>query len=277
MRDEAFNVLAQLVRDRSGLVLARDKEYLLETRLGPVARKHNYLTIEELASAVRASGRPVVIRDIVEAMTTNESFFFRDMGAFKILRETLLPRLIASRAASRELRIWSAACSSGQEPYSIAIILDEMKDRLAGWRIDLLATDLSTEMIARSRAGLYSHFEVQRGLPVQYLMKYFEKQGDGWVIAPALRKAVDFRPFNLLDEPAGFGTFDIVLCRNVLIYFDVPDKTKILDRIARHLAPDGALFLGGAETALGITNTLVARQDLTGVFVPAPKRVSLSA
>jgi chemotaxis protein methyltransferase CheR len=276
VRDDAFNTLAQLVRDRSGLALDRDKEYLLETRLASVARKHNLASVEALAGALRGAPRADVVRDVVEAMTTNESFFFRDVGAFKTLRETILPRLIAARAARRELRIWCAACSSGQEPYSIAMILDEYRDRFAGWRVDLLATDLSTEMIGRCHSGLYSHFEVQRGLPVQYLTKFFKKEGDGWAIAPALRKAVEFRPFNLLDEPAGFGTFDIILCRNVLIYFDIDDKAKILDRLARHLAGDGALFLGGAETVLGITETLVPRADLAGVFVPAPRRIAIS-
>ncbi len=270
MRDEAFTVLSQLVRDRSGLVLARDKEYLLESRLSPVARKHNYMTVEELAQALRRPAAPDVERDVVEAMTTNESFFFRDASAFKVLRETIFPALIAARSAKRELRIWSAACSSGQEPYSIAMMLDENRARLAGWRVEILATDLSTEMIARCRAGVYSHFEVQRGLPAQLLAKHFAKSGDGWVISPELRKAVDFRPFNLLHEPAGFGAFDVILCRNVLIYFDVDDKAKILNRMARMLAKDGALLLGGAETVLGVTDKLVHQSGLIGVFMPTP-------
>ena len=276
MNREDFSLFSRLLRERSGLAIGEEKTYLLESRLMPVARRRGLAGLEALAAALRQPAARDLERDVVEAMTTNESFFFRDGQPFQAFRTFILPRLLAARAARRHIRIWSAACSSGQEPYSLAMILADEAAKLAGWRVELVATDLSTEILDRARAGVYSHFEVQRGLPIQYLTKYFKPDGDRWRIADQIRSAVDFRVFNLLDDPRPLGTFDVVFCRNVLIYFDAPTKARVLDRLARQMPADGCLLLGGAETVLGVTERFapVAEQRgvyrVTGADAPAP-------
>ena len=211
---------------------------------------------------------------VVEAMTTNETFFFRDRAPFDLFRDVLLPEAMARRAAQRRLRIWCAAASTGQEPYSLAMMLHEAAPRLAGWTVDLVATDLSTEVLEKARAGLYSHFEVQRGLPVQLLIKHFEPVGEQWRIAAPLRQMVDFRPLNLLQPFDGLGSFDIVYCRNVLIYFDAATKGDVLARISASLSPDGAVLLGAAETVIGLTDRLAPNARHRGLYnhAAAPAR-----
>jgi chemotaxis protein methyltransferase CheR len=270
MKADDLTLLAGLLRERSGLVVTADKAYLIESRLQPVARKRGLADIAALVALLRRGGDADLVRDVVEAMTTNESFFFRDGKPFEQFRQFVLPRLMQARAAARSIRIWSAACSSGQEPYTLAMILAEEKARLAGWRVELVATDLSTEILQKAEAGLYTQFEVQRGLPIQLLVKYFKQQGDKWQVDPALRAMVQFRSFNLLDDPAPFGRFDVVFCRNVLIYFDQPTKAKVLDRLARMLPSDGYLYLGGAETVLGICDRLQPLTDNRGIYAPVP-------
>ncbi len=269
MKDEVFALLAKLLREQSGLALPRDKEYLLESRLTPVARKHKFDSIEAMCQAMRSGQKRDLERDVVEAMTTNESFFFRDAGTFDIFRKSLLPSLLAARAANKTLRIWFAACSSGQEPYSVTMILEEERAKLAGWTVEMVATDISNEMIQRSREGLYSHFEAQRGLPIQLLAKYFDKEEQGWRIKAALRDRIKFRQFNLLESFASLGSFDIVFCRNVLIYFDLPTKRDILERMSRQMARDSSLFLGGAETVIGVCDKFAPHAGHAGIFVPA--------
>lgn len=269
MKDEVFALLAKLLREQSGLALPRDKEYLLESRLTPVARKHKFESIDAMCQAMRDGQKRDLARDVVEAMTTNESFFFRDAGTFDIFRKTLLPGLLTARTANKTLRIWFAACSSGQEPYSVTMILEEERAKLAGWTVEMVATDISNEMIQRSRDGLYSHFEAQRGLPIQLLAKYFDKEEQGWKIKAPLRDRVKFRQFNLLESFATLGTFDVIFCRNVLIYFDLPTKRDILDRMSRQLARDGALFLGGAETVIGVCDKFAPHSGHAGIFVSA--------
>jgi chemotaxis protein methyltransferase CheR len=236
--------------------------------LNPVAKKHGQASIEALCQAMRANR--AIERDIIEAMTTNESFFFRDAGTFDVFRKSLLPALLAARASGKTMRIWFAACSSGQEPYSVAMILEEERARLAGWNVELVATDISTEMIERSSGGLYSHFEAQRGLPIQLLAKYFEKDDQSWRIKAPLRQKIKFRQFNLLESFASLGTFDVIFCRNVLIYFDLATKRDILDRMSRQLARDGALFLGGAETVIGVSDKFTPHAGHAGIFAVAP-------
>jgi chemotaxis protein methyltransferase CheR len=209
-------------------------------------------------------------------MTTNESFFFRDTWPFDSFRKFMLPELLKARASKRLIRIWSAACSSGQEPYSLAMILAEEKAKLAGWRVEIVATDLSTEILDKAREGVYSHFEVQRGLPIAYLAKYFKGVGDRWQIDEALRRSIDFRIFNLLDTPAPLGVFDVIFCRNVLIYFDQPTKSAVLGRMARQMSPDGFLLLGGAETILGITDRFVAVPSQRGIYTVARSELSIA-
>jgi chemotaxis protein methyltransferase CheR len=261
-----FEFICQILRERSGLVLTNDKAYLLESRLLPVARKWKLATFDDLVCVIRSKMDEAVIRDVVEAMTTNESFFFRDTKPFEQFKQLALPALLKSRAASRTIRIWSAACSSGQEPYSLAMILAEMAQQLSGWKIEIVGTDLSTEILARAKEGMYSQFEVQRGLPITMLVKYFAQIGDRWQINARIRGMVQYRDFNLLHDPAPLGRFDVVFCRNVLIYFDQPTKTRVLNSVAKQMPEDGYLFLGGAETVLGITDKFQMVPGQRGVY-----------
>jgi len=268
----AFETFAELLRARSGLVIGPDKTYLLETRLAPIARRENLPDLTALAARLRIPGADRLAREVVEAMTTNESLFFRDAKPFAHVRATALPRLHAARPPGVPLRIWSAAASTGQEAYSLAMIVAELRPTLGARRVEILGTDLAREPLARAREGLYSQFEVQRGLPVQMLVKHFRKEESNWRIADPLRAAVTFREWNLLDIPAPLGRFDIVFCRNVLIYFDAPTKARVLEAIAGQLAPDGVLYLGGAETVLGITDRLAAIPDGPGAYAPVARR-----
>jgi chemotaxis protein methyltransferase CheR len=261
-----FEFICQILRERSGLVLTNDKAYLLESRLLPVARKWKLATFDDLVRIIRSKMDEAVIRDVVEAMTTNESFFFRDTKPFDQFKALVLPALLKSRAASRTIRIWSAACSSGQEPYSLAMILSEMAAQLNGWKIEIVGTDLSTEILNRAKEGMYSQFEVQRGLPITMLVKYFAQIGDRWQINAKIRGMVQYKEFNLLQDPMPLGRFDVVFCRNVLIYFDQPTKTRVLNSVAKLMPEDGFLFLGGAETVLGITDKFQMVPGQRGVY-----------
>lgn len=268
MKPEDFDLFSTLVKQRSGLVLSKDKSYLLESRLTPVARKYNLKTLEDLAQSVRTKREEQMLRDITEAMTTNESFFFRDTKPFDQFRKVLLPELLRTRATKKQFRIWSSAASSGQEAYSLAMICTEEMQKLQGWKVDILGTDLSSEMIERAKGGIYSQFEVQRGLPITLLMKYFSQIGtDKWQIKENLRQMVQYREGNLLTDFGPIGVFDIIYCRNVLIYFDQPTKTRVLDAISHVLAPDGVLFLGGAETVLGISDKFKPLENERGMYV----------
>jgi chemotaxis protein methyltransferase CheR len=279
-----FATLAAMLHAGSGLVVGPDKQYLLETRLAAILRQHGLRDLDALAERLREppAGRAlefqvieaqVIEAQVIEAMTTNESFFFRDDKPFAHVRTTALPRLHAARPAGARLRIWSAAASSGQEAYSLAMMLAEARAMLAGRSVEILGTDLSREQLERARAGLYTQFEVQRGLPMQYLVKYFTKEGANWRIAAAIRAMTGFREWNLLADPRPLGVFDLVFCRNVLIYFDQPTKTRVLDAIARQMAPDGLLYLGGAETVIGLGSRFAAVPGERGVYalVRAPE------
>ncbi len=260
-----FDFISAMLKKRSGLVLSRDKMYLLESRLNPVARRYRLANLEALVGEVRRGTNMRLVDDVVESMTTNESFFFRDIRPFDQFRENVLPALLDARRACRKIRIWSAACSSGQEPYSLAMILAEAAEQLRGWKVEIVATDLSREMLAKARAGVYSQFEVQRGLPVRMLVKYFQQDGDKWTIAPELRAMVNYREYNLLDELTMLGRFDVIFCRNVLIYFDQETKSTVLGRVSSILEEDGYLFLGGAETVLGVSSAFAPVSGMRGV------------
>lgn len=261
-----FEIIAQLLKERSGLALNKEKAYLLESRLNPVARKWNFSGFDELAQAIRMRGEEALLVDVTEAMTTNESFFFRDQKPFDQFTDLVLPHLIKARAVQRSFRIWSAACSSGQEPYTLAMLLREHADKLAGWRVEIVATDLSNEILDKAKEGLYSQFEVQRGLPITHLVKYFVQVGDRWQIEESLRKMIKFQQFNLLGDLSSLGKFDVVFCRNVLIYFDTPTKTQVLNGIADMLPSDGFLYLGGAETVLGTSDRFEIMQGYRGIY-----------
>ena len=231
----------------------------------PVARKHGLKGLEELADQVRGRNE-ALIADVTEAMTTNESLFFRDNKPFDQFKAAVLPGLMKARENQKRIRIWSAACSSGQEPYSLCMLIKEAGPSLADWRFDITATDISMEMINKAKAGIYTQFEVQRGLPITMLIKYFKQNGDKWILDSGVRSMVRYQPFNLLESPASLGQFDIIFCRNVLIYFDQETKGKVLDGIADQLSDDGVLYLGGAETVLGITDRFVPVSGYRGMY-----------
>ena len=262
-----YEFLRKFLKERSGLDLSADKQYLVESRLVPLARKAGLAGIPELVQKMKGSAE-VLTTEVVEAMTTNETFFFRDKVPFDHLRDTILPALLQSRASRKSLRIWSAACSTGQEPYSIAMCLKEKAAQLAGWRIEIVGTDLSQEVLDKSRAGIYSQFEVQRGLPIQLLVKYFAQIGELWQLNSEIRSMVQYRQLNLLQDFSSLGKFDVVFCRNVLIYFDQQTKSQIFERIARVTEPDGMLMLGAAESVVGITNAFRPYPDKRGLYQP---------
>ncbi|MGD9536964.1 MAG: protein-glutamate O-methyltransferase CheR [Alphaproteobacteria bacterium] len=269
MKPEDFNLLSGLLRERSGLVLTPDKGYLLESRLVPLARKHGMAGLDDLVSAIRSKLNEPLLRDITEAMTTNESFFFRDTKPFDNFRKIVLPALLQAREAQKRIRIWCAACSNGQEPYSLAMILREEAARLNGWRVEIVGTDISREVLQKALSGIYSQFEVQRGLPIQLLVKYFAKVGEMWQVDPSLRAMVQFKELNLLRPFGELGVFDVVFCRNVLIYFDQAAKADVLQRIAQMMPQDGFLFLGGAETVIGVTDKFVPHKTERSIYTPA--------
>ena len=248
MTPQEYDYLRALLKERSGLVLSADKHYLVESRLLPLARKAGLPTLGELVLRLKGAGGEALKVDVVAAMTTNESFFFRDKFPFENFRTFIIPNLLQARAAERRIRIWCAAAATGQEPYSLAMILKEMGCQLDGFRIDILATDLSDDVLEKAKSGIYTQFEVQRGLPIQLLVKYFTQTGEAWRISPEIRNMVQFRPINLIRNFSNLGMFDVVFCRNVLIYFDQPTKIAVLERIAGVTACDGYLALGGAET-----------------------------
>ncbi len=269
MTPEEFKFLADLVRQRSGLVLAQDKTYLLESRLLPVARKAEIAGISELVAKLRGGRDEKLATAVTEAMTTNESFFFRDKTPFELFTGRILPHMQATRGSQRRLRIWSAAASTGQEIYSLAMLLKEAKG-VEGWRFEMLGTDISNEVLERARLGMYTQFEVQRGLPIQLLVKYFKQVGEMWQIDAALRQAVTFKYFNLLEPLTALGKFDIVYCRNVLIYFDQPTKRMVLERIAELMPEDGCLLLGAAETVVGVTDAFKPVPGARGLYARDP-------
>jgi chemotaxis protein methyltransferase CheR len=275
MTPHDFEFLRRLLKERSGLVLSAEKDYLLESRLLPLARRQGMSSLGELVMRLRQAGTATLAIAVTEAMTTNETFFFRDRLPFDHLRDTIIPALIAARARAKRIRIWCTAASSGQEPYSIAMLLKALAPQLMGFRVDILATDLSSEVIDRAKAGLYTQFEVQRGLPIQLLVKHFSKREELWEIAPELRAMVQFRTLNLLNDFSPLGTFDVVFCRNVLIYFDQPTKTGVLERVVRQMPDDGYLILGAAETVVGLTDSFVPMPDRRGLYKPngAARRV----
>lgn len=262
----SFDTLAGLLKSNSGLVIGRDKIYLLETRLARIVKREKLADLNQLADRLRHPGGDRLVRDTVEAMTTNESFFFRDDKPFQHFRAQALPRLLAARPPGAPIRIWSAAASSGQEAYSLAMIIAECKALCGDRRIEILGTDIARDQLARARDGLYTQFEVQRGLPVQMLLRWFRKEDGHWRINDQIRQHVQFREFNLLSDPRALGQFDIVFCRNVLIYFDQATKARVLDSIAGIMHPDGLLYLGGAETVLGITARFAPLPAERGVY-----------
>jgi chemotaxis protein methyltransferase CheR len=247
-----FDFVREMVRKKSGIVLEPGKEYLVEARLSALARQQKLDSASALIARVQGNLGDPLHKLVVEAMTTNETSFFRDLHPFEALKRVVIPALSLSRAASKSLSIWCGASSTGQEPYTIAMTLRESIPDIDSWKLTFIATDLSSEMIARSRAGRYNQIEINRGLPAALMVKYFTKQGLEWEISPKLRSMIDFREMNLTQAWPGLPSFDIVFMRNVLIYFDAETKKDILRRVRGLLRPDGYLFLGSAETTMGL-------------------------
>jgi chemotaxis protein methyltransferase CheR len=262
-----YEYLRKFLKDSSGLDLSADKHYLIESRLLPIARKLGLPGIAELVQKLKGGSTPIA-NQVIEAMTTNETFFFRDKVPFDHFREAIMPEMLQARAGRRSIRIWCAAGSTGQEPYSLAMCLKEMSAALAGWRVEILATDLSLEVIEKSKAGLYSQFEVQRGLPIQMLVKYFKQIGELWQINPDIRAMVQHRQINLLHDFSQLGVFDVIFCRNVLIYFDQDTKINIFRRLAKSTESDGFLVLGAAETVVGLTDVFKPYAERRGLYRP---------
>ena len=270
-----YEFLRKFLKERSGLDLSSDKQYLVESRLIPLARRAGLPGITELVQKIKGGSDPLTA-EVVEAMTTNETFFFRDKIPFDHLREAVIPELLKARASRRSLRIWCAASSTGQEPYSIAMCLKEIGPALAGWRVEILATDLSQAVLEKSRAGVFSQFEVQRGLPIQMLVKYFSQVGELWQLNADIRAMIQHRQLNLLQDFSHLGTFDVIFCRNVLIYFDQDAKIGIFERLARMLEPDGVLALGAAESVVGISDAFKPYPDRRGLYRPNAARTGRS-
>ncbi len=267
MTEVEFTFLRDFLYQRSGLFLTVEKRYLVDSRLASLCRINAVGSISVLVQKIRAGDEALAVA-VVEAMTTNETLFFRDTTPFKHFRELILPALMKARAAERSLKIWCAAASSGQEPYSLAMMLDDMSHEVSGWRIEITATDISTDILAKARAGVYSQFEVQRGLPIQSLIKHFTQVGDRWHLNERLKQMVTFKQHNLVNPEGHMGTYDVIFCRNVLIYFDVATKSRVLGFLAKHLRQDGFLLLGAAETVIGVTDEYSVDREHRGVYRP---------
>ena len=264
-----LDYIRSLVREKAAIIVDSDKGYLVESRLLPLARKEGFATLDDFITKLRTAPYNVMHRKVVDAMTTNETSFFRDVHPFESLKTEILPKMIEARAKVRQLSFWCGASSTGQEPYSICMLMREHFPQLATWKIDFLATDLSRDVLDKARAGKFSQLEVNRGLPAPMLLKYFARQGVEWQIKDEVRSLMTFREQNLMETwniPYGL---DIVFLRNVMIYFDVETKKQILGNIRRHLKPDGYLFLGGAETTLNLDDKFErVRFDKTWCYRP---------
>lgn len=274
MEEREFEIFQDLLKKTSGLVIGLDKCYLLESRLRPVLDKYSIGNMSDLARRVQANPKAPEAWDIVEAMTTNETSFFRDTRPFDIFKNHVMPDLMEKRKNTKSIRIWSAACSSGQEAYSLSMIIKEMGWLDQGWRFDIVATDISHDILTVAKNGVYSQFEVQRGLPIQMLVKYFKQNDEKWQISDEIKRMVQFKYFNLLDSYGSLGQFDIVFCRNVLIYFDQETKGQVLGNISRVLKNDGYLFLGGAETVLGLTDKFKTVEGQRGLYEHAAAKAA---
>ncbi|MDX2073003.1 MAG: protein-glutamate O-methyltransferase CheR [Alphaproteobacteria bacterium] len=267
MRPDEFQYLSQLLKQRSGLVLGEDKTYLVESRLLPIARSQKLQDLSQLCNLLKTKPTEALIVEIIEAMTTNESSFFRDIKPYDCLRKIVFPRVMQHQP-SKQMRIWSAACSTGQEPYSTAICIQEDIGKMPGWRFEILATDLARKVVDKAELGIYSQFEAQRGLPIQMLVKYFNSRPDTtWQVKDNIRTMVSFRTQNLLEDYVALGKFDVIFLRNVLIYFDDATKAQITEKMARALPPHGVLILGSTESLVDPNGRFKALDDFRGAYI----------
>ena len=264
--DSSSRILAGLLEARTGQQLTMSRRWRIETALSSLLRERGIATLDELITILVMGSEPGLSERVVEALLNNETYFFRDRSPFDLLARHALPQLAQRRQASRKLRIWSVGCSTGQEVYSIAMLMAENPAQWRGWSIDILGTDVSSHVVDRARSGLYTQFEVQRGLGINQTIRWFEECEDGWRAVEALRKQVRFQIHNLLEAPPHPGSFDIILCRNVLLYLTVEKRTLAFDRIASAIAQDGWLMLGAGETVIGQTTRFGSDVDARGLY-----------
>jgi len=275
MMAHEFNLLRRILKEHSGIDLGADKLDLVEAKLRPLLKEFQFPSFAHLTLALIKPGADALRSRVAQSLAVLESYFFRDKTPFKYFTEVMLPQLMERRRGLRRIRIWCAASATGQEAYSLAMLLAEAGQKIDGWSIEIVATDFSEEALRKARTGLYSQFEVQRGLPVSLLVKYFQKTGNGWLVRPELRKRVSFREHNLLNDCRDLGMFDIIFCRNVLIYFDESLKSAVLRRLSRQLVSDGYLVLGAAETTTGVSPDFVpVPEGHHGVFCLSPAAVA---
>ena len=265
-----IRILGGLLESRTGQQLVAGRQWRVETALKPIAKELRLSSINALVGMLVSATDDVLARRVVDALLNNETSFFRDPGVFDLLGSAALERIRAARTGSRRLRIWSAGCSTGQEAYSIAMILQENESRWAGWSLDLAATDVSEAAVKRARSGRYTQFEIQRGLPVRTMLRWFEQDGHEWIVDARLRRKIRFAVHNLLTPPP--GQFDVILCRNVLMYFAPAVRRAVFDRLHEALAPDGVLMLGAGETVIGQTERFAADANLRGLYSVATKK-----
>ncbi|MEA3080304.1 MAG: chemotaxis protein methyltransferase CheR [Sphingomonadales bacterium] len=266
LSDSSSRILAGLLEARTGQQLTMSRRWRIETALASLLRERGIATLDELITILVMGKEPSLSQQVVEALLNNETYFFRDRGPFDMLQRHALPELAQRREKSKRLRIWSAGCSTGQEVYSLAMLFAEAPEQWRGWTIDILGTDVSTSCVERARSGIYSQFEIQRGLGINQMIKWFEELPDGWRAVEALRKPVRFQVHNLLEPAPHPGDFDVILCRNVLLYLSPEKKTFAFERIAGAMAEDGWLMLGAGETVIGQTNKLGADPSARGLY-----------
>lgn len=276
MRREDLEALKQLVMSRSGVMIDPAKTYLVETRLGPLARREGFPSHTELFAAVRERRDDRLIWAVTEAMTSTETAFFRDSKGFDVFRSEILPRLVAARSGGQPIKIWSAACASGQEPYSLAMLLEDEASKLEGARVELFASDLSEACLEKARSGLYTQFEVQRGLPIRLLLRHFQKEGEMWRISPALMSQIRWRRINLLADLRPLGRFEAIFCRYAVSSFDAQNRKRVLDQLTSLLADDGYLILGEKESASDIGG-LVPVASAPGLYARDPGSRAVAA
>lgn len=264
--DSSSRILAGLLEARTGQQLTMSRRWRIETALSSLLRERGIATLDELITILVMGKEPSLSQRVVEALLNNETYFFRDRSPFDLLQRYALPKLAQARHKAKRIRIWSAGCSTGQETYSLAMLFADEPQKWAGWTIDILGTDVSNGCVDRARAGIYSQFEVQRGLGINQMIKWFEECPDGWRAVEPLRKPVRFQVHNLLEPPPHPGDFDIVLCRNVLLYLNPEKKSLAFERIAAAMAPDGWLMLGAGETVIGQTNKLGSDVEARGLY-----------
>lgn len=267
MKDTEINFLNKFICDATGVALTKEKVYLLEARLLPILEKHKIPSMSDLVKILQTTADKTLKKEVVDSLMTHETLFFRDTTPFDQFSEVTLPYLLKARESTKKIRIWSSGCSSGQEPYSLAIQLADREPLLQGWDIEILATDVSSAIIEKAKEGVYTQFEVQRGLPVQALVKYFEKDEQKWKVKDTLKSKIRFQTFNLLDDPFLLGKFDVIFCRNVLIYFELETKQNILKNFSKVLQPDGFLNLGGSESTMGISDEFTTYPNTKGMYV----------